>query len=110
MEQLWAEDLFDLAWISDVDDRLGELMEKVEKEDWSYHHTEREHPFPILYNHPMIDWNAVLATLPNRFTLDTIITHETASEKSRAYLRQVVVCWSKEGRIKSTGRGAYQKT
>ena len=51
----------------------------------------------------MIDWNAVFATLPNQFTL------ETMSEKPRAYLRQVVVRWSKEGRIKRTGRGMYQK-
>ena len=58
----------------------------------------------------MIDWNAVLATLPGEFTLDTLSTHETASEKSRAYLRQLVVRWSKEDRIKRTGRGRYQKT
>ncbi len=58
----------------------------------------------------MIDWTAVLATLPDRFTLDTMIAHKTASEKPRVYLRQVVVRWSKEGRIRRTGRGLYQKT
>ena len=58
----------------------------------------------------MIDWNAVFATLPNQFTLETISAQKTASEKPRAYLRQVVVRWSKEGRIKRTGRGMYQKT
>ena len=58
----------------------------------------------------MIDWTAVFATLPDQFTLDTMIAHRTASEKTRAYLRQVVVRWSKEGRIKRTGRGMYQKT
>ena len=58
----------------------------------------------------MIDWNAVFATLPDQFTLDTMIAHKTASEKTRAYLWQVVVRWSKEGRIKRTGRGMYQKT
>ena len=58
----------------------------------------------------MIDWNAVFATLPGEFTLDTISANKTASEKPRAYLRQVVVRWSKEGRIKRTGRGMYQKT
>ena len=57
----------------------------------------------------MIDWNAVFATLPNQFTLETISVHKTASEKPRAHLRQVVVRWSKEGRIKRTGRGMYQK-
>ena len=58
----------------------------------------------------MIDWTAVLATLPDRFTLDTMSAHKTASEKPRVYLRQVVVRWSKEGRIRRTGRGLYQKT
>ena len=57
----------------------------------------------------MIDWNAVFMTLPNQFTLETMSAHKTASEKSRAYLRQVVVRWSKEGRIERTGRGMYQK-
>ena len=58
----------------------------------------------------MIDWNAVFETLPGEFTLDVISAHETAREKPRAYLRQVVVRWSKEGRIKRTARGIYQKT
>ena len=58
----------------------------------------------------MIDWKAVFDTLPNQFTLDTITANKTANEKPRAYLRQVVVRWSKEGRIKRTGRGMYQKT
>ena len=58
----------------------------------------------------MIDWTAVLATLPEQFTLDAMIAHKTAGEKTRGYLRQVVVRWSKEGRIKRTSRGMYQKT
>lgn len=58
----------------------------------------------------MIDWNAVFDTLPGEFTLDTIGANKTAGEKPRAYLRQVVVRWSKEGRIERTGRGMYQKT
>ncbi len=58
----------------------------------------------------MIDWNAVFATLPGEFTLDTMGANKTASEKPRSYLRQVVVRWSREGRIRRTGRGLYQKT
>ena len=58
----------------------------------------------------MIDWAAVLATLPNRFTLDSLVAHETAGGKSRSYLRQVVARWSKEGRIRRNGRGMYEKT
>ena len=57
----------------------------------------------------MIDWNAVFDNLPGEFTLDTIGANKTAGEKPRAYLRQVVVRWSKEGRIKRTGRGMYRK-
>ena len=58
----------------------------------------------------MIDWTAVFATLPDQFTLETMSAHKTASEKPRSYLRQRVVRWSKEGRIKRTGRGMYEKT
>ena len=58
----------------------------------------------------MIDWNAVLATLPDQFTLDSMSAHKAANEKPRAYLRQVVVRWSKEGRIERTARGTYRKT
>lgn len=57
----------------------------------------------------MIDWNAILRTLPGEFSLDNLETHKIASEKPRAYLRQVVVRWSKEGKIKRTARGKYQK-
>ncbi len=58
----------------------------------------------------MIDWMAVFATLPDRFTLGSLLAHETAGEKPRAYHRQVVARWSKEGRIRRTGRGMYEKT
>ena len=57
----------------------------------------------------MIDWKAVLATLPADFGLDTLGAHETAGEKPRSYLRQVLARWSKEGRIQRTGRGMYRK-
>ena len=58
----------------------------------------------------MIDWTAVFATLPDQFTLDTLLDHETAGEKTRAYHRQVVSRWSKDGQIRRTGRGMYEKT
>ena len=58
----------------------------------------------------MIDWTAVFATLPDQFTLDSLLAHETAGEKTRAYHRQMVARWSKEGRIRRTGRGMYEKT
>ena len=58
----------------------------------------------------MIDWAAVFVTLPDRFTVDSLLAHKTAGEKTRAYLRQVVSRWSKERRIRRTGRGMYEKT
>ena len=58
----------------------------------------------------VIDWTAVFATLPGQFTLDSLLAHKTAGEKPRGYLRQVVARWSKDGRIRRTGRGMYQKT
>ena len=58
----------------------------------------------------MIDWKGVFATLPARFTLDSLLAHETANDKSRGYLGQVVSRWLKEGRIRRTGRGMYEKT
>lgn len=45
---------------------------------------------PLTAHGAMIDWNAVLATLPDQFTLDTTSAHKAANEKPRAYLRQVV--------------------
>ncbi len=45
----------------------------------------------------MIDWTGVFASLPEQFTLDSLFAHKTAGEKTRAYHRQVVTRWSKEG-------------
>ncbi len=58
----------------------------------------------------MIDWTGVFATLPGQFTLESLVGHEAAGEKSRGYLRQVVARWSEDGRIRRTGRGMYEKT
>ena len=58
----------------------------------------------------MIDWTAVFGTLPGRFTLDSLVAHETAGVKTRGYLRHVVALWSKEDRIRCTGRGMYERT
>ena len=57
----------------------------------------------------MIDWTAVFTTLPDQFSLETMSAHKTAGEKPRGYHRQVVSRWSKEGRIRRTGRGMYEK-
>ena len=54
--------------------------------------------------------SGVFATLPARFTLDSLLAHETAGDKSRGYLGQVVSRWLKAGRIRRTGRSMYEKT
>jgi hypothetical protein len=47
----WPEELFDFAWFPELDDRLQELSIKAETEDWEYHNTPGDHPYPILYNY-----------------------------------------------------------
>ena len=49
--QSWPEELFDFAWIPGIDDRLRELADQAEKEDWQYQNTGNDHEFPILYNY-----------------------------------------------------------
>lgn len=51
MRDMWPEDLFDFAFLPEIDDRLQELATEAEKEDWEYHRAESPHPYPILYNY-----------------------------------------------------------
>lgn len=44
-------DLFAFAWFPERDERLRDLAELAEREDWCYHKTASEHPCPILYNY-----------------------------------------------------------
>ena len=46
----WPDDLFDFAFVPDLDTRLTELAEKAEPEDWEYQYTETEHSHPVLFN------------------------------------------------------------
>jgi hypothetical protein len=48
---LWPDDLFDFAFISDMDDRLDALVDLSEKEEWDYQNTETVKNHPILYNY-----------------------------------------------------------
>jgi hypothetical protein len=43
--------MFDFGFFPEVDERLGELAELAEPEDWTYHHTPSNYPYPILYNY-----------------------------------------------------------
>lgn len=47
----WPDDLFEFAFVPEVDKQLAGLAALAEQEDWSYHHTQHEHPYPILYNY-----------------------------------------------------------
>ena len=47
----WPEHLFDFAYIPEMDGQLQALSELAENEDWNYHHTPSEHPYPVLYNY-----------------------------------------------------------
>lgn len=57
----------------------------------------------------MVNWNAVLEGLPHAFSIDDLAKRKGAKTKSRLYLRQVLVRWTKQGKTKRTGRGKYQK-
>jgi len=47
----WPEDLFAFAFVPDMLDNLKKLVDLSEPEDWSYHNTESDKPYPILYNY-----------------------------------------------------------
>src|SRR5438309_217254 len=49
--QLWPDALFDLMFIPHIDERLDELADLSESEEWAYHHTPSDHAKPILYNY-----------------------------------------------------------
>jgi hypothetical protein len=48
---IWPIDLFDFAYIPERDQRLHDLAELAEAEDWTYHNTRNDHAYPILYNY-----------------------------------------------------------
>lgn len=47
----WPDDFFQFAFIPDINDRMEELATAAEPEDWEYHHTDSQHPRPVLYNY-----------------------------------------------------------
>jgi hypothetical protein len=47
----WPEEFFDFAYIAATDDRLQELADLAEPEDWTYQHAQSDHPYPILFNY-----------------------------------------------------------
>lgn len=49
--ETWPTDLLDFAFIPAMDDKLRNLSEMAEAEDWDYHNTSSDHMLPILYNY-----------------------------------------------------------
>lgn len=47
----WPEDLFQFAFVPEPNDRMAELAELSEDEDWDYHNSATPHPRPILFNY-----------------------------------------------------------
>jgi len=47
----WPESIFDFAFFPVIDERLDELAKAAEAEDWIYHRTPGDHPYPVLYNY-----------------------------------------------------------
>lgn len=55
----WPDEFFGFAYIAAVDDRLRELTDFAESEDWTYQHTQSEHPYPILFNYVRYTYHRV---------------------------------------------------
>jgi len=47
----WPEDLFQFAFLPELNDQLARLAEMAEDEDWEYHNTLTDFSRPILYNY-----------------------------------------------------------
>ena len=47
----WPERLFDLIYFPVMEEKLDELAEIAEPEDWEYQHTPTEHHKPVLFNY-----------------------------------------------------------
>lgn len=56
-----------------------------------------------------VDWNSVLKGLPSAFNIDNIARSNAVNKTPRSYLRQVVVRWVREKKVRRTGRGSYRK-
>jgi hypothetical protein len=47
----WPEDLWDFGFFPERDERLRELAQLAEPEDWTYKYTKIDHEYPILFNY-----------------------------------------------------------
>ena len=51
MNQTFPEDLINLVFIPHLEDRLNQLAELAETEDWEYRDAAERHAHPVLYNY-----------------------------------------------------------
>ena len=54
-----------------------------------------------------VDCNSVLKELPGSLTIDDIVKRGAVKTKPRVYVRQVLVRWVNQGKIKRVTRGIY---
>ena len=47
----WPDRIFDLMFIPEINEKMDELQELAEDENWNYQRTESEHHLPILFNY-----------------------------------------------------------
>ena len=57
----------------------------------------------------LVSWDAVLAQLPNSFTVKDITKRPEAKGRLPVYLRKVAAKWAKRGKTKRVSPGKYQK-
>jgi hypothetical protein len=56
-----------------------------------------------------LDWKEVYASLPARFTLETLSRHPSAGKRSKPHLYAIISRWKKEKRIAKDAAGGYRK-
>ena len=47
----WPADFYEFAYFPQRDERIRDLAQAAESENWTYQHTESEYPYPILLNY-----------------------------------------------------------
>ena len=57
----------------------------------------------------LVNWNSVLAQLPNSFTLKDVNKRPESKGKLPVYLRKIASRWAKRGKTKRLSPGKYQK-
>lgn len=56
-----------------------------------------------------LDWKQVYASLPARFSLETLSRHPSAGKRSKPHLYAIISRWKKEKKIAKDAAGGYRK-